>query len=519
MLLLGIVEEEGIFVRYVRNGYPVTKFAGIENPVSVDAEGLTNAILNCIKSLNNSNGHTEQNLEEYLESVFQRLVNVNFDGASVMSGHVSGVQARLKKRRDGLVYTHCVAHLLELAVLDAIKFEDTYLEQFNDNLNGIFKFYYNSAVRRKELKLIADMFEDEVKKLGLLKNIRWIASRERALSLIESNYQILIYDLEQKSYGDSETGKKALGYLKFLKQPKFLFYLFYLQDLIAILRPVSLKFQQDWLLLCEVPRMITKASDKISALSVTRGKNLDRLLSLLKNSEQNPSELLFKEVVLDKPKGRRVEHIEHTPEGYENYFSEHSLNKIVSGTNDYLAMRYNAFNKTPLKEMVELFDFKDWPKSFKENNWGIDSFKVLTGYYQTNNWITKEETAAALRQWIPFRNKISKFRNDKLIDVFSDILLENDDDFSGVNLLLQIMMTFSASTAACERGFSCMNKQKTTLRTTLSHSSLDDIMRICINGEEIGKFDSDFHVKSWINKSTGTRHVLGHQQPKKVKIT
>ena len=52
--------------------------------------------------------------------------------------------------------------------------------------------------------------------------------------------------------------------------------------------------------------------------------------------------------------------------------------------------------------MVELFNFKDWPKSFKENNWGIDSFKVLTGYYQTNNWITKEETAAALRQWILF---------------------------------------------------------------------------------------------------------------------
>ena len=165
--------------------------------------------------------------------------------------------------------------------------------------------------------------------------------------------------------------------------------------------------------------------------------------------------------------------------------------------------------------MVQLFDFKDWPKSFKESNWGIDAINVLTGYCQTNNWITKEETAAALRQWIPFQNKISKFRNDKLVDVFSDMLLESDDDFNGMHVLLQIMMTFSASTAACERGFSCMNKQKTTLRTTLWHSSLYDIMRICTDGKEISNFDPDFHVKSWMNKGTGSKHVMGHETPRK----
>ena len=59
----------------MKNGYPITKFAGIESPLSVDAEGLTSAILNCIKS-----------------SLFKRLVNVNFDGASVMPDYVSGAQ-------------------------------------------------------------------------------------------------------------------------------------------------------------------------------------------------------------------------------------------------------------------------------------------------------------------------------------------------------------------------------------------------------------------------------------------
>ena len=46
--------------------------------------------------------------------------------------------------------------------------------------------------------------------------------------------------------------------------------------------------------------------------------------------------------------------------------------------------------------MLQFFDFKDWPKSFKENNQGIDAINMLPGYYKTNNWITKGETTAAL---------------------------------------------------------------------------------------------------------------------------
>ena len=69
-----------------------------------------------------------------------------------MFGQISGIQALMKEMVPGLLYTHCVAHVLELVILDSMKFDDSYLEKFNNNLNGIFKFYYQSAVRRKELK-------------------------------------------------------------------------------------------------------------------------------------------------------------------------------------------------------------------------------------------------------------------------------------------------------------------------------------------------------------------------------
>ena len=67
--------------------------------------------------------------EEYLKNIYKKLLNGNFDGASVMSGYKSGVQTRLKVNQPGLIYTHCTAHRLELSMLDSIKF-DKYLKIF-----------------------------------------------------------------------------------------------------------------------------------------------------------------------------------------------------------------------------------------------------------------------------------------------------------------------------------------------------------------------------------------------------
>ena len=73
----GIVE--GIFVHYIKGGKPHNNFATLEKPVTVDTEGITNSILNVIKALNHTN----------VSDKFCCLININFDGASVMSEHIS----------------------------------------------------------------------------------------------------------------------------------------------------------------------------------------------------------------------------------------------------------------------------------------------------------------------------------------------------------------------------------------------------------------------------------------------
>ena len=350
----GIIKEEIVYARFLEDGQPVTKMIAIEAPDSVDSAGLTKAILKAIASLKLAN---EQSDEDYLASFYTKLINVNFDGASVMSGHLSGVQKRFKDCQPGCTYTHCVAHKLELAVLDGIKFNNAYLPTFDESVNNLFKFYYYSTVRRKELKQLADLLDSEFKQLGLLKKIRWVASRSRSLNILETNFPVIIFDLEAKSYGSDETAKKALGYLEFLKNPQFLFYLHFMEDLVSCIKELSLIFQKNNLLICEIPRLVEEKIESLDMLTVM-SESFKRLMSQLSVSGED---IIYKDVILSKLSGRRRLNIEHLPSAYEAEFGK-VFEVIIAETQRHLRKRFENFNKTPLNNIVKIFDFKSGRK-------------------------------------------------------------------------------------------------------------------------------------------------------------
>ena len=81
----------------------------------------------------------------------EKLVGCNFDGANVMIGAKGGVSKKLEdKVSHPICIIHCVAHKLELAVLDAVK-RCPYLPTF-DTVKEVYKFYYCSPKRRREVK-------------------------------------------------------------------------------------------------------------------------------------------------------------------------------------------------------------------------------------------------------------------------------------------------------------------------------------------------------------------------------
>ena len=94
----GILEEEIVYTRYIKHGRPVANLIKVQLPDSVDAVGITKAIQVAINSLKPEDGPND-----FMENFYQKLINFNFDGASVMSGHMSGVQKRLRDIQPGLI--------------------------------------------------------------------------------------------------------------------------------------------------------------------------------------------------------------------------------------------------------------------------------------------------------------------------------------------------------------------------------------------------------------------------------
>lgn len=221
----GVLEQEIVYVRYidVKEMIPVTTFVNIVELKSANSEGVLNAILSALADLQFDKDSLKHDTDG------PKLVCANFDGASVNFGSKSGVFQKIKEFVPEVIGIHCIAHKLELAVLDANK-KFSYMSTFEATVKGVSKFYFFSPKRRRELKEISELFNNDFAHLGHIKGVRWLSSKERALKALVKNLEAVVVHLEHsfERGGRADDANKAKGYhtevtsLRFLKVLYFL---------------------------------------------------------------------------------------------------------------------------------------------------------------------------------------------------------------------------------------------------------------------------------------------------------
>ena len=93
--------------------------------------------------------HVQQVVKEF--ELQQKLVGKTYDGASVMSGHINGLQKKVTDDFPMAIFTHCYAHVLNLVLqqsLSSIK----ECRIFFQSLNGLSAFFSRSSKRSHELR-------------------------------------------------------------------------------------------------------------------------------------------------------------------------------------------------------------------------------------------------------------------------------------------------------------------------------------------------------------------------------
>ena len=103
-----IIEKECIYLLYVDTNTftPQLSFLSLQSPLSQDAIGIFNAIRNALE-------------EKSLNEIFEKIVFLCSDGASVNSSLKRGLISCFKEQLPWVAFTWCISHRLELALKDA----------------------------------------------------------------------------------------------------------------------------------------------------------------------------------------------------------------------------------------------------------------------------------------------------------------------------------------------------------------------------------------------------------------
>ena len=197
------------------------------------------------------------------DSSFPTLVCANFDGASVMMGSKSGVATCIQQSFPWVIPIHCVAHKLELSEFEAI-------------VKTIYLFYHYSPKRRRELTEIATVLEEDLLQYGAVKNVRWVASKSRALKALSRNLPSTYVHVEHASANNRNADEvgKAQKIKKTIQTVRLVKYLHLMQDFLELVVATSRSFQQIALLIVDVPNHIDQLIMKLKHLKSFPGKHM-----------------------------------------------------------------------------------------------------------------------------------------------------------------------------------------------------------------------------------------------------
>lgn len=481
-----VIDQEGILIRYVHpeTFEPLTTIASVEHLENSRADGVVDAI---------KRGLLKCDIDiDKLSDQKAKLVCVNLDGAAVNLGAKNGVAKKLSDSVDNnVIVTHCVAHKLELGVLDAVK-QVEYLKKFEDTLKRICKFYSFSPKRREELKKLASFLDENLKMHTEIKAIRWVSSKLRALEAVCQDINVTVTHMEQileTSNRADELGQ-AKAILSDLKSVKFVKYIYLMLDVLTAITQTSVLFQNKDLLMFEVKEAVDTLYMKLHAMTKEPANYLSKFYSLY-DSDKKLFDGKF------KLNGSLCE-----------FRDDKDIQSLLEKVSQYVLERFKDLECPPLS-LFRVFDFRIWPHTLAElSTFGCQEIRQLCNHFK--DLLTEEEIASIPSEWQTLKVQASMQKNCHPLAVYVSILQRKEDSVQHISALLQVLLTISPSTAACERLFSQMNLVKSPLRTRLSQENLQSQMRIVISGPVFSKFDPLPSVENWLK--SGHRHVR-HKLP------
>ncbi|KAL4107233.1 hypothetical protein QTP88_017616 [Uroleucon formosanum] len=408
-----------IIIRYVTDKSElIERFLGFHN---VSEDRTAQDLFNLVNSV----------LHEF--DIENKLVGQCYDGACVMSGHLTGLQARVKEVAPNALFTHCLAHRLNLVLQHGCSI-NAKCRIFFANLTGIAAYFHNSTSRTNFVDTIVG------KRIPQFVQTRW-SSRSKILHTIVNEWSgfIDVFDCISKDpKSSSESIFGAIGHFKNLKTFEFAFLalifsdiFIYTDNLFNILQIKS--FDVEFCL-----RKINITYDLIN-----KKRNKPEFLKLFNQA-----------VTLTKPP-KTTRNESNNQSSFKILFYE-----IIDNILMQLNTRFQDTNKLLFLQLADVTKFKEYSCKFPVNALNNLKSTYPNIFYNINSLKVELEV---LYSDVKYQNLLHIYDMVKIIeqDALKDILPE-------AYKLFILILTIPSTSVSNERSFSSLKRIKTCSRNSIS---------------------------------------------------
>lgn len=462
---VSILKQLVIYGRGVVKGELQCHFLGIRDLFNGQAVTIEKATLEFLQ---------ENNMD------ISQVSSFGSDGASVMTGRHEGVAARLRRLNGSIISIHCVAHRLALATSQASS-NVPYLSRFKELLSNLFYFYHNSSVRQSGLTAIQQVLGDPILRLKQAKDVRWL-SHQAAVDALRRTLPSVLTSLEREA---AERGEPtACGLVRLMRKFFFVASLSLFADVLPHL--------------CKLSKIMQSSSLDFTILQPV----VDSCVRCIEQQQTTPGSYLSHVDDLISKLGDSGHHI-NVSDSERNSFDAQVRQPYLA------ALIKNLHDRFPAMQIISSFSIFD-PTHLPcneddQSQYGVVELGVLLDHYSSGPLALHPE--AAYEEWKEFKVFLSQshFSNMKELTKFLLCTPEREQMFPTISKLLVRGLVLPIATADCERGFSAMNRIKTTPRNRLKTETLEQLMFISIEGPPASKYDFARAANTW--GSRGNRRI------------
>lgn len=428
-----------VIIRYINlEGIIVERFLGFHN-VSAD--------------------RTAENLYVLLDNILNqfdyehKLIGQCYDGASVMSGHLNGLQKRIKEKAPQAVFVHCLAHRLNLVMQQSLK-KIAKCRIFFASLSGIPSFFHHSAKRTYALA------STSARRMPTIAETRW-SSNSKLLNVIIQDWHKLkeVFDfIINSTESDAKSIQLAKGFLREMNDFEFTFLALVFNDIFSVTEILFDILQKKSLDINFCISNIHRCKDMLN------NKRNDTFFNTMFEKANSVTDI---NINTGTRQFARLSH-EEIRGGFRALFYE-----IIDHILMEMGQRFQDCEKLQFLCLADTSKFAQYNLCFPSAPFEhlLESYG---GHIFTKNQRLKNELS------LIFADESCK---DLSLQDLIKKMNENKDIFTEAYKMFCLILTIPSTSASAERSFSCLKRIKTYLRNTMSQQRLTSLANISIQSE------------------------------------